>query len=97
MVILTGFTSGLPSSVCHPSALGKVERSMASAYWVVLLDAKANLEKMGERRTGDTSAAASITKGLPAVFFASKERAMGTSTVGIVVVPPFAGSRPARV
>jgi len=77
--------------------LGKVERSIASAYWVVLPDAKANLEKMGEWRIGDTSAAASITKGLPAVFFASKERAMGTSTVGMVVVPAFTGSPPARV
>src|SRR5271170_5802199 len=37
---------------------------------------------MGERRTGDTSEAASMTKGFPAKFFASKESAMGTSTVG---------------
>ena len=34
MVILTGFTSGLPSRVCHPVRSGKVVRSMASAYWV---------------------------------------------------------------
>ena len=70
---------------------------MASAYCVVPPEGKANLENTGERRTRGTSGAASMTNGLPAVFFASKESVMGTSTVGMVVAPPCAGSRPARV
>ena len=76
---------------------GKVVRSMASAYCVVPPDGKENSEKTGERSTRGTSGAASRRKGLPAVFFASKESVMGTSTVGMVVVPPCAGSRPTRV
>ena len=64
---------------------------MASAYCVVLPAEKANLEKIGERRIGETSGAASITNGFPAIFFASKESAMGTSTVGMVVVPALDG------
>ena len=70
---------------------------MASAYCVVPPEGKANLEKTGERRTRGTSGAASITKGLPAIFFASKESVMGTSTVGMVVEAPPAGSLPRRV
>ena len=69
---------------------------MASAYCVVPPEGKANLEKTGERRTRGTSGAASMTKGLPAVFLASKESVTGTSTVGMVVVPPCAGSRPSE-
>jgi len=45
-------------------------------------------KKIGERRTRGMSAAGVHNEGLTAIFFASKESVMGTSTVGIVVVPP---------
>ena len=61
-------------------------------------DAKANLANTGERSTRGTSAFASIAKALPAaVFFDANSSVTGTSTVGIVVVPPFAGSPPTIV
>ncbi len=90
------FTSGSPSSVCQPLAFGKVVRSMASAYCVTPPEGKSNFEKTGERRMLGTSGAAS-RKGFPAIFLASNESVMGTSTVGMVVTPLFAGSRPASV
>jgi hypothetical protein len=96
-VILRGLTSGLPNNVCQPFARGNVVRSMASAYWVSLPDANANREKIGERRMCGTSTTASMTNGLPAIFFASKERVMGTSTTGTVVVWASPGSRPRSV
>ena len=62
-----------------------------------LADEFAKVGMAQREHEGETSAAASITKGFPANLFASKESAMGTSTVGMVVVPPWIGSRPARV
>src|ERR1039458_8253851 len=93
MAIFMGFTSGLPNSVCQPSALGKVVRSSASPYCVEPPLENAYLEKTGEARTRGTSGAASMRKGLPPVFLDSNESVMGTSTVGMVVTPPRAGDR----
>jgi hypothetical protein len=53
-----------------------------------------SLEKMGERRTGDTSEAASMTKGFLPSSSRRRESAMGMSTVGMVVILSGTGSRP---
>jgi hypothetical protein len=70
---------------------------MASAYCVAPPEEKAKLEKTGERSTPGTSEAASITKGLPAIFLVSKESEIGTSTVGMMVEAPLEGSLPRSV
>ena len=85
--MVTGFTVGLPSRVCPFLSCGNVERSIASAYCVFFPEGKEEFEKMGDARMRGTSGPASMLVVLP-----SKVSAMGTSTVGMMVVPGCAGS-----
>ena len=97
--IFSATTFGLPRSVCQSFAasLEKSVRIIASVYWV-FPEGKGYLAKIGERITLATSVLASSTAFLPAASMgASMVSVIGTSTVGIVVVPPFAGSPPITV
>ena len=95
----TGTTAGWPSSVCQSSRASpfKSARMSASAYCVVP-EANAYLAKMGDRTICGASGPASSTAFVPvASIGASIVSAIGTSTVGMVVVPPFPGSPPTSV
>jgi hypothetical protein len=70
---------------------------IASVYWAAP-EGKRYLVKIGERITPATSVLASSTAFLPvASMGASMVNVIGTRTVGMVVVPPLAGSPPTTV
>src|SRR5579875_1320113 len=91
-----GATAGLESTVCQLAGAAKVLRRRASAYCVLPLG-KSKAPKTGEWMRCGTSVVASRTDEATARWADSKEREMGTTTVGMVVVPPFEGAPPTSV
>jgi hypothetical protein len=83
--------------VCHSAAVPVVARSIASTYCVGASAPNTVFENTGERSTCGTSSEASRFIGLPAACRASNCSCTGTSTVGMTVEPPCAGSRPGKV